>query len=105
MLSVVSGSTIFLTCSVQNDGGFEGQAIWQGPSRVLYLNTAPAHMSSKYGISKLKSDTTTEYTLEIQDISVEESGMYICQQFDGQSDHLNIQVFVQGKLTIFFNDF
>ena len=97
MLSVVSGSTIFLTCSVQNDGGFEGQAIWEGPSRVLYFNTAPSHMSPKYGISKLKSDTTTEYTLEIQDISVGENGIYSCVQLDGQRDQLNIQVSVQGK--------
>ena len=56
-------------------------------------------MSSKYGISKSKSDTTAEYTLEIQDISVEENGIYECVslRLDGQRDQLNIQVSVQGK--------
>ena len=99
LLTVAPGSTIFLTCSVRYnaDTGFEGQAIWQGPLMILYFNTQPTHLSPKYGIRKSQSDTTTDYILEIQDISVEENGVYTCVQFNGQMDQINIQVAVQGK--------
>ena len=101
-IRVDNGDTMRFICIVSNDVelNIEGQAIWQGPKRVLYFNERPSHNDPRYSLEKKSTTADTQYILTITDLTLDEEGEYKCQDFNQEQEIVTLFVSSTWKVLL-----